>query len=161
MLKKLKGRFGIFQHPFCRKTPTKLKGDPFGEKNFQKNVSQCRKKTERGTLWSHPVLYGTRETFLVVSWANRGNLKFYRTFGRTILVTSGVSKKTVEKTLQKKRRLKNRAYQIPHLPVPYILSVNTETRPPQRNERNHENLNLRFRHYGRSRVIFLQHQLFY
>ena len=26
------GPFGIFQHPFCRKTAKKLKGDPFGEK---------------------------------------------------------------------------------------------------------------------------------
>ena len=37
------GWFGIFQHPFCRKTAEKLKGDPLGEK-FPKKVSQCRKK---------------------------------------------------------------------------------------------------------------------
>ena len=30
--KKLKGGpFGIFQHPFCRKTAKKLKGDPLGK----------------------------------------------------------------------------------------------------------------------------------
>ena len=27
-----------------------VEGGPFGEKNFRKKVSQCR-KTERGTLW--------------------------------------------------------------------------------------------------------------
>ena len=33
--KKLKGGpFGIFQHPFRRKTPKKMKGGPFGEKIF-------------------------------------------------------------------------------------------------------------------------------
>ena len=41
---KLKGRnFGIFQHPFCRKTPKKLEGGPFGGKKNRK-VAQCRKK---------------------------------------------------------------------------------------------------------------------
>ena len=39
---KLKGGpFGIFQHPFWRKTAKKLKGGPFGEKIFGKKVSQC------------------------------------------------------------------------------------------------------------------------
>ena len=28
------GPFGIFQHPCCRKTPKKLKGDPLGENYF-------------------------------------------------------------------------------------------------------------------------------
>ena len=32
-----------FQHPFCRKTPKKLKGGPFGEFFFRKKVSQRRK----------------------------------------------------------------------------------------------------------------------
>ena len=46
--KKLKGDFGIFQHPFCRKTSKKMQGGPFGEKLFfSKKVSQCR-KNERG-----------------------------------------------------------------------------------------------------------------
>ena len=40
---------------------------PFGENFFSgKKVSQCRKKTERGTLWSRPACYVTRE--------NRNNL---------------------------------------------------------------------------------------
>ena len=32
---------------------------------FLKKVSQCRKKSKGGTVWSRPVLYVTRETFLV------------------------------------------------------------------------------------------------
>ena len=47
--KKLKGGpFGVFQHPFCRKTSKKMQGGPFGENFFfEKKVSQCR-KNERG-----------------------------------------------------------------------------------------------------------------
>ena len=30
------GPFGIFQHPFCRKTPKKMKGEPFGKFFFEK-----------------------------------------------------------------------------------------------------------------------------
>ena len=37
------GPFGIFQHPFCRKTPKKLEGGPLGEIFFRKKVSQSRK----------------------------------------------------------------------------------------------------------------------
>ena len=33
-----------------------------------------------------------------VIWSNRYNIKFCRTFGRTILVTSGVSKKILTKS---------------------------------------------------------------
>ena len=50
MPKKLKrGPFGIFQHPFCRKTPKKLKEDPLGKFFFEKKshrakntLSECR-----------------------------------------------------------------------------------------------------------------------
>ena len=44
--KKLKGGpFGIFQHPFCRKTSKKMQGDPLAKNFFsKKKVSQCRKK---------------------------------------------------------------------------------------------------------------------
>ena len=42
------GPFGIFQHPFCRKTSKKCRGDPLGKNFFfGKKVSQCR-KNERG-----------------------------------------------------------------------------------------------------------------
>ena len=37
----------------------------FYEKKFSKKVPQCRKKLKGRTLWSRPVLYVTRETFLV------------------------------------------------------------------------------------------------
>ena len=36
MPKKLKGPFGILQHPFCRKTPIKEKEDPLGIISFKK-----------------------------------------------------------------------------------------------------------------------------
>ena len=72
------GPFGIFQHPFCRKTPKKgWKGDP---------------------LVSSGIVCYAGNLFGSVLWANRGNLKFCRTFGWTILVTSGVSKENFNKT---------------------------------------------------------------
>ena len=39
---KLKKRapFGIFQHPFCCKTPKRLKGRPFAEKSFSEKVER-------------------------------------------------------------------------------------------------------------------------
>ena len=44
----------------------KIQGGPFEEKkipkkNSEKNVSQCRKKLKRGTLWYRPVWYVTRK----------------------------------------------------------------------------------------------------
>ena len=38
-----RGPFGIFQHPFRRKTAKKIEEGPFREKN-PKKVSQCREK---------------------------------------------------------------------------------------------------------------------
>ena len=56
----------VFQHPFCRKTPKKLKGDPLSKKKFPKKSLAMPEKTERGTLvWPRQVLYVTLETFLV------------------------------------------------------------------------------------------------
>ena len=48
--KKLKGGpFGIFQHPFCRKTSKKMQGGPFGEKFFfRKKSVTVPKNNERG-----------------------------------------------------------------------------------------------------------------
>ena len=78
----------------------KIEGGPLVEKNSK--VAQCRKKLKRRKRKN---LFGS------VPWANRCNLKFCR----TILVTSGVSKKTLTKnhdtivdTFQEKRRLKTR-----------------------------------------------------
>ena len=56
-----RGPFGFFKHPICCKISKKLKGNPFEEKYFLKEVSQCRKKLKGGTLWSHPVWYVTRK----------------------------------------------------------------------------------------------------
>ena len=68
--KKLKGGpFGIFQHPFCRKTSKKMQGDPLGKKFFfEKKVSQCRKNWKGGVfgLARYGMLRGkTGKTFLV------------------------------------------------------------------------------------------------
>ena len=58
---KLKGGpFGIFQHPFWRKTAKKLKGDHMGKK-FSKKSLAVPKKIKGGTLWSCPVFYVTRK----------------------------------------------------------------------------------------------------
>ena len=62
------------------------------------------------------VCYAEKRKYLFgsVSWANSNNLKFCRTFGRTILVTSGVSKKNSKSHdysrlfSQEKRRQKTR-----------------------------------------------------
>ena len=55
------------------------------------------KKTEKGTFWPRAVLYVTRETFLFQFFGPAGTiwrlLKILYNFGRTLLVTSGVSKK--------------------------------------------------------------------
>ena len=55
---------GFFNIHSVAKIQKKLKGGPFGG-FFLKKVAQCRKKSKGGTLWSRPVLYVTRETFLV------------------------------------------------------------------------------------------------
>ena len=47
------GPFGVYQHPFCRKTAKKLKGENF---YFRKKISQCRKKLKGGPfgIFQHP-----------------------------------------------------------------------------------------------------------
>ena len=66
----------------------KNEGGPLGEK------SKCRKRTKMGDpLVSSVIVCYAGNFFGSVPWAKRSNLKFCRTFGRTILVTSGVSKK--------------------------------------------------------------------
>ena len=42
------GPFGIFQHPFCRKTAKKLKGGPFEEKKIPEKSLTVPKKIGRG-----------------------------------------------------------------------------------------------------------------
>ena len=43
----------------------KLKGGPFRGENFFEKSRMVPKKSKGGTFWSRPVLYVTRETFLV------------------------------------------------------------------------------------------------
>ena len=70
-------------------------------KFFSEKISQCRKKLKKWTLWSHLLLYVTRETFLVQFPGPTGAIQNFvdRTFGRTILVTSGVSRKKADEKL--------------------------------------------------------------
>ena len=79
----------------CRK---KLKGDTL--KNFfQKKSRNAEKKTEKGDLLvSSDIVYYAGNLFGSVPWTNRGNLKFCR----TILVTSGESKKMKKKNTDEK-----------------------------------------------------------
>ena len=42
------GPFGIFQHPFCRKTSKKCRGDPLGKNFFFEKKSRSAEKSERG-----------------------------------------------------------------------------------------------------------------
>ena len=37
------GPFGIFQHPFCCKTPKKIEGGPFGGKKIEKKSHSAEK----------------------------------------------------------------------------------------------------------------------
>ena len=90
------GDFLGFQHPFCRKTPKKKwKVDPLLPKKHRKNLHNAEKNL---SLARYCVLRGKKEKlFGSISQANKYNLKFCRTFGRTKSVTSDVSKNTDEK----------------------------------------------------------------
>ena len=66
------GPFGIFQHPFCRKTP-KNEGGSSGD-FFPKKVSQCRKKLKGGPLVSSGIVCYVGNLFGSVPWTNRYNL---------------------------------------------------------------------------------------
>ena len=72
--------------------PKKIEGKIWG-KFFPERSLAVPKKTERDPLVSSGIVCYAGNLFGPVPWANKGNLKFCRTFGRTILVTSGVSKK--------------------------------------------------------------------
>ena len=53
--KKLEGGpFGIFQHPFCRKTSKKMQGDPLGKIFYSKKKSRSAEKNERGEALVSP-----------------------------------------------------------------------------------------------------------
>ena len=66
----------IFQHPFCRKTAKKLKGDPLGKKFSEKKSRSAEKKLKGGPfgLARCGMLRGkTGKTFLV-QFARRTNI---------------------------------------------------------------------------------------
>ena len=51
-----RGPSGIFQHPFCRKTAKKLKGDPLRKNFSRKKCLAVPKKIERGDPLVSPVM---------------------------------------------------------------------------------------------------------
>ena len=79
--------------------------EPSGDNFFSKKSHDDEKKLKGGTLQSRPVLYLTREKKEKPFWFSvlgqqvqfGETLNFCITFGRTILVTSGVSKKKLTK----------------------------------------------------------------
>ena len=90
---------GFFNIHFVAKLEKKLKGGPFGEIFFSRSRTMPKKNWKGDPLVSPGnVCYAEENLFGLVHWANRWNLKFCRTFGRTILVTSGGLKKTVTKS---------------------------------------------------------------
>ena len=120
MPKKLKGwTLWGFSTSILSQNIKKLKGGPFGEKNnfSGKKDSQCRKKTERGTLWSRPVWYVTRENPFWFSSLGQmvqfGAIIFCRTFVELFWSVQVVFEKTLTKShdysrlfSKEKRRLK-------------------------------------------------------
>ena len=88
---------GIFQHRFCRKNQTKkLKGDSLEKIFAERKNRTLPKKLKRDPLVSPGIVcYAEKKKnfFGSVPWANGCNLKFWRTFSRTVFVISGVLKK--------------------------------------------------------------------
>ena len=100
--KKLKGGRILwdFSTSILFQNSKKIKGDPLNEKNSKKSRTMP-KKLKWGTLQCRPILHDTRKkgkTFLVIPWSNKYNIKFCRTFGRTILVFEVYQKKTLTKS---------------------------------------------------------------
>ena len=66
--------FGIFQHPFCRKTSKKCRGDPLRKKNFEKKIrKKCLalpKKTERGDSLVSPGMICYAEKQVKPFWSS-------------------------------------------------------------------------------------------
>ena len=85
------GPFGISPHPFCRKTPKKLKGNLLGKVFFRKKSLEMAKKLKREPLISSGNVCYAGKFFWFSSLGQQVQfgvlLKFCRTFGRTILVT--------------------------------------------------------------------------
>ena len=84
----------LLQHPnFFENSHNakKIEGDPLGNFLNEKSLAMPE-KTKGDPLVSSGIVCYAGNLLGSVPWANRGNLKFCRTFGRTILVTSDVSK---------------------------------------------------------------------
>ena len=67
--------FGIFQHPFCRKTSKKCRGDPLRKKNFEKKIPKKKflavpKKVERGDSLVSPGMVYYAEKQVKPFWSN-------------------------------------------------------------------------------------------
>ena len=79
----MRGPFGIFQHPFCRKTSKNCKGDPLGKIFFLKK-SHSAEKNERGDLLVSPgMVYYAEKPFWFSSLGQIvqfGAIIFCRTF---------------------------------------------------------------------------------
>ena len=82
--------WGLFGENFILKKSHNAFGD-----FFEKKSRTMPKKVLNFLVSPGIVCYAEKRENLFgsVPWANRNNIKFCRTFGRTILVTSGVSKK--------------------------------------------------------------------
>ena len=75
MTKNVKGGpFGIFQHPFCRKTSYNLKGGPFGEFFPEKSLAMPKKLKGGDPLVSSGIVCYAGNLFGSVPWANGYNL---------------------------------------------------------------------------------------
>ena len=108
MPKKLKwGPFGIFQHPFCRKTPKKIEGETFLGKNCSRKKSRNAKKNETGEgpfgLVRFCMLHGKH--FWFSSLGQRVQFgdffKFCRTFAVELFWSLQMNRIFLEKTLTK------------------------------------------------------------
>ena len=109
---------GLFNIHFVAKHQKIEGGTLWGKNNFSgKKDSQCRKKTERGTLWSRPVWYVTRENPFWFSSLGQmvqfGAIIFCRTFVELFWSVQVVFEKTLTKShdysrlfSKEKRRLK-------------------------------------------------------
>ena len=95
MPKKIKGRIFWDFFIYSVAKPQKIEGGPFGGKKL-KEVAQCRKKLTGGRLVLPGIVcYSEKKEkpFWFSSLGQEVQFKVCRTFGRTILVTSVVSKK--------------------------------------------------------------------
>ena len=97
MSKKLKGGTSwYFSTSIMAQNSTTIEGETFWWETNSKKSRTMLEKIERGSLsLTRYCMMRGKTLFGSVPWSNRYNLKISRTFGRTILITSCVSKKTL------------------------------------------------------------------